>query len=378
MKRASLFIGLIIGTFSFWISSTYAASLFLYPQHFDLVEGESASVEIRLSTDGKQMNAAEIHGALTGLAAGIRSIDDSQTIIKLFIDRPSTDRNEFELVGGIPNGFSGDGILGRLTVKALAKGSAKINFLSSSQILENDGNGTVLPLTLSGTTITVTARPQDYIVITSQSHPDQDVWYPRREVQLHWELKPGVSYSYLVSRDITAVPDDVADKPEGNLLWLGDIKLGDLQDGITYFSVKEVGGSVVSRYRIMQDSSLPEFSDATIHSGIVETGGKEFLTFSAADAVSGVDRFELKIDSGEFMAQKSPFILGNGYRTVVLRVYDRAGNYAEKTFSLPRTFAVSWLTVVILLCALLIFALIYLLLRWIRSRGEGNKPHIKV
>ncbi len=377
MKRAFLFISLLVGIFGL-SSSTRAASLFLYPQHLDLVEGESVSVEIRLSTDGKQMNAAEIHGALTGAAASIRSIDDSQTIIKLFLDRPSTARNEFELIGGIPNGFTGDGILGRLTVRGLAKGTASINFLPSSQVLENDGNGTALSLSMAGATITVSARPQDYIVITSQSHPDQDVWYQRRPVQLHWDLKPGTSYSYLVSRDITATPDNVADKPEGDLLWLGDIKLGDIQDGITYFSVKEVGGSVVSRYRLMQDSSLPEFSDATIRPGIIETGGKEFLTFSATDAVSGIDRFEVQVDSREFEVAKSPYILGSGYRTIVLRAYDRAGNYTEKIFAATRFITISWFSVVILLLILLILALLYILFHWLQDRRESRKKHVKV
>ncbi len=379
MKRNILFISLFfVGLFGFCANSVYAASLFLYPQHIDLVEGESASVEIRLSTDGKQMNAAEIHGVLTGLAASIRSIDDSQTIIKLFLDRPSTARNEFELIGGVPNGFAGDGILGRLTVRGLAKGTASISFLPSSQVLENDGNGTALPLSLSGATIAVSARPQDYIVITSQSHPDQDMWYQRRSVQLHWDLKPGASYSYLVSRDITAVPDNMADKPEGELLWLGDIKLSDIQDGITYFSVKEVGGSVVSRYRLMQDSSLPEFSDATIRPGIIETGGKEFLTFSATDAVSGIDRFEVKVDGRDFESVTSPYILGSGYRTLILRAYDRAGNYAEKTFTAARFVVISWFSVVILLLILLILALLYILFHWLSDRREERKKHIKV
>jgi hypothetical protein len=61
------------------------------------------------------------------------------------------------------------------------------------------------------------------------------------------------------------------------------------------------------------------------------------ITFSASDAVSGIDHFEIRINDGGYSVQTSPFTLpqqSDGIHNITLRAYDKAGNYKEKSIEI--------------------------------------------
>jgi hypothetical protein len=57
------------------------------------------------------------------------------------------------------------------------------------------------------------------------------------------------------------------------------------------------------------------------------------LMFSTTDATSNIDHYEVKVESGSFTTQSSPYTLpslADGVHTIYVRAYDLAGNYREE------------------------------------------------
>ncbi len=309
-----------------------AATLYLYPSDLQIVKGESAVFDIRLNTEGQPMNTVNIMGASNNGNAVVAQANPSNSVLQIFVEQPKVTNGGFSFVGGVPNGFTGDGVIGQIIVDGASVGTSDISFSTSSFVLANSGEGQVLPLKYGGATVSVVGVPSDYIQITSRTNPDQSKWYPSKDVNIHWDLEKGAQYSYTVSQDPTAVPDNVPDRPSGTLIWMGDISLSGLNDGIYYFTVKNIASSTVSRYRIMKDATPPDWVEARVDKGTTETGGKSFVSFLAKDSTSGIDHYDIQVDGGDFTEVTSPYILQEGsYRNIVLRAYDKAGNMSEDT-----------------------------------------------
>ena len=329
-------LSLCILIFAFCIfaaKTASAATLYFYPQNLEIFEGESAVIEVRLNTEGEAINALEINGSLKNDSLSITSVDTSNSLIQIFIEAPQTDGKKFHFVGGAPGGFNGAGIVGRLNLTASSVGTANLSFNQPTKFLTNTEEGKELSVKLLLSELEVVKKPKDYIKLTSRTHPVQTNWYNAKEVNIHWDLEPGAEYSYLVSQDQTAVSDDTPDTPEGEKLWLGDIALQGLSDGIYYFSVKKIGSQTVSRYSIFQDSTPPEWVSVALNSGTPETNGKQYISFLAKDITSGIDHYEVKIDGGDFERVSPPnYIVNNpDFERIIIRAYDKAGNMIEES-----------------------------------------------
>jgi len=327
-------LSLCILIFAFCIfaaKTASAATLYFYPQNIDMFEGENAVIEVRLNTESDTINALELNGVV-GNGLSINSIDTSNSLIQIFVEAPKADNGTFRFVGGIPKGFSGAGIIGRLTVTPTKVGTSEISFKQIKVLANTEPVKEVQTTTLTST-INATVKPKDYIKLSSRTNPIQNNWYNSKNINIHWDLEPGTEYSYLVSQDQTAVPDEISDKPEGDKLWLGDVALGGLKDGIYYFSVKKVGSQTVSRYSIFQDSTPPEWVSVVLNSGTPETDGKQYISFLAKDVTSGIDHYEVKVNDENFERVSPPnyIIAKPDYKRIVLKVYDRAGNGMEES-----------------------------------------------
>lgn len=351
--RVFKYVGIIslgLAGFIFSASAASAASLYFYPQHLSLVPGQEALVDIRLETDGQVVNAVELEGALSGVAATLRAIDSSGSAIEVFVERPSVKgKGVFRLVGGVPGGLSGEHVLARLVVRAEMPGVATLSFAQAkTKVLLADGTGDSVPLQLLSTTIAVRQKTKDDISVSSLTHPDQNQWYKNNKAQIHFDFDPKASYSYVVTRNPLEDPDDIADRPEGSAVWQGDIKLEKLPEGVTYFAVKKVGSAAVSRYRLMIDSLEPIWSEVSRSAGTVETEQRPFLNFLAQDVGSGIDYYEMRIDGQEPFTVVSPQPLPDEYKILSIRAYDRAGNYIEKFIPGPKKDYALWVWVAIL------------------------------
>ncbi|MDO8601742.1 MAG: hypothetical protein Q7R62_01240 [bacterium] len=338
-------------SYFFVFSYGNAATLFFYPQNIDLATGEEALVDLRMDTGTDLINAVELEGSLSGVAATIRSMDNSGSALSIFVEQPELrGKSAFRLVGGSPAGLRGEFVLARLVVRGEISGLSALSFNpESSRVLLADGIASVAPLNVMNAQIQVIQKSADYVPITSRSHPDQNQWYATDVASFHIDLVPGTSYSYLISQDPLAFPDDVADQPSGNLEWQGDTRLDGLTNGVYYVTVKKIGSSVVSRYRLMNDLTEPKWVEVQKNEGIGETEGRPFLTFLAQDQPSGVEYYEMRIDGQEATTVASPQPLPDEYRALRLRAYDRAGNYIEKFIPGPTSDYWPWIWGAILL-----------------------------
>ncbi|MBI1839076.1 MAG: hypothetical protein HYR95_02180 [Candidatus Colwellbacteria bacterium] len=335
MRNSKFFLVFLSSIFYILYSApvALAATLYFYPQNLDVFQGENVVLEVRLNTDGETINALEVEGGLAGENMTIDSADTSNSLVRIFIEPARTDGKKFRFIGGAPGGFNGVGIIGRLNLTALATGNNAISFNEPVKIFTNSEKATQSAVKFLGATFNVIDKPEGYIELSSRTHAKQNAWHNAKEVNIHWDLAPGAEYSYLVSLDQTAVPDEIADKPAGDKLWLGDIALNDLTDGIYYFTVKEIGSHIVSRYSIFQDVTPPEWVSITLNKGTPETENKSYVSFLAKDSTSGIDYYEIKIDDGIFEQVPPPNYIVNktDFRRIVIKAYDRAGNTVEQS-----------------------------------------------
>ncbi len=359
---AGFVVSVILGLLVPLVPSAYAVTAYFFPQGVELSPEETAILEIRIDTEGETLNAIELSGAVSSNIAEIIGLDTSNSLIKIFVEQSLTGEQSFKVVGGTPNGFNGNDVVGRLTVRAKTAGQTSLVFEGTPRAVLNTAGGAETPVKAASATISIREKGAEanYIPLTSQSHPNQDLWYNSGELSLHWDLEPNIEYSYLVSLDAAAVPDDAADRPEGDLIWMGDISVSGLQNGVYYFTVKKVGADEVSRYRAMIDTVSPNWVDAQLDLGTETTGERPFLSFLAEDSLSGVDRYEVQIDDQKMERAESPYILPYQYKKIILVAYDRAGNSVERIFfpehkPLTATSIIVGLTVVLVALILFLF-----------------------
>jgi len=317
------------------VSQTYAAKLYFFPQTVDVVVGESTIVELRLDTEGEVINAVEINGELQDKNVLLTNLSESNSLLKIFVEKPSIENNKFKVIGGVPGGFSGVGILARLNIQGVTMGNTALILNRNSRMLLNNENADQASVKFSDSSINVLQPGKDYVKVTSRTHPDQNRWYNSNKVNIHWDLESNAEYSYLVSRDPVGVPDDEADRPEGKLEWMGDIELAGLEDGSYYFSVKKVGTSSISRFLIRIDTEAPTSLNVVASLGTPETDEKDLISFQAEDVLSGINRYEVQLDDETPKVATSPYVTLKLYKKAVVRAYDEAGNVVEKEITRP-------------------------------------------
>lgn len=359
-----------------------AATLYLFPQTLVVFKGDSFVVDVRMDTEGKLINAAEVYLKFPATLR-VEGIDQGGSILELWPEQPvfSNEDGGISFTGGIPGGFTGQGKLASIRFSSIQNDSdvpesVVVSFGDNSQTLLNDGNGTKASLSFSSGEYTLIKNPGNLPVVSSRSHPNQNQWYKNNSFQLHWDLIKDAEYSYLLSRDPSAEPDEIPDKPEGNMVWMGDIEYNGLTDGIYYFSLKQrlPGETVWSpkvSFRAMIDTTSPESFKAEISKDSTMFNGRYFLSFSTTDKVSGVDHYEVseitkKISGGgtedAYETAVSPYVLKNQKLDDYIKVkaIDKAGN--EQVFAIApvkkpiayMSLALGVLVIILLLVVLLI------------------------
>jgi len=305
-----------------------AARLYFYPQNASIIEGDSHVVQVRIDTEGESINALEIGGTVTnGL---IESINTANSLVQIFVGSSFVD-NSFSFTGGTPGGFIGDGIIGVLTIRPTGEQNISIEFDENPNLLSGLGQSLSSQISVLSAAANVTTRNEDYIDISSKSHPDENSWYNETNLHLRWGLEDGVEYSYLVSLDPAATPDDIPDRPSGQLEWQGDISIEGIDQGIYYFTLKRVGQDDIFRYRAMVDTAPPNWIAVESSVGVAETGGLPFVSFVAKDDLSGISHYEVRVDKGLPNTVFAPYVLPEHYGRITITAYDNAGNTVEET-----------------------------------------------
>ena len=368
-----------------------ASVLYLMPQSQTIYQGDTFLVEVRINTEGEEINALELGLTFPSNLLEVVDFSKGNSILQLFAEEPKIQQGEISFVGGIPKGFNGDGLLGKINFLAKEIGKAEVSFKEDSKVLY--GQGLLASLTFLDGNCEIIKKSEEIPVITSESHPDQNKWYKDTLLQLHWDPKEGAEYSWILSKSPLDEPDEISDKPlpkEGIAFWMGAMEY-DLKgegDGIYYFSLRQklLGKDwqkEVSRFRAMIDVTSPEEFKPEIGKASAVFEGKYFLSFATVDKMSGIDYYQvLEADRGgyqfgtkkkaEWKIAKSPYLLEDqSLRSVIkVKAIDKAGNERIAEI-LPPPPKLTWKDIIIPLLILIGIGIIWWLIRKRKKQRLG-------
>ncbi|MBU1877154.1 MAG: cohesin domain-containing protein [Patescibacteria group bacterium] len=324
----------VVFSFSFLIFPLVVrgATLYLLPQSQTIYKNDTFLVEVRLDTEGEEINAVEVSLTFPPNLLEVFDLGKGGSVLDLWVKEPSIIDNKASFIGGIPGGFKGDGLIGKITFWGKEIGKTEINFGEDSKVLSNDGKGTPALLSFSKGNYSIIEKPEGLPEVSSQSHPDQNKWSKSNNLHLHWDLVEGAEYSYLLSKDPLAKSDEIPDKPEGELVWMGDMEYKGLDEGIYYFTLKQKllgeDWSEPISYRAMIDVTPPEEFTLEIGQELTIFEGKYFLSFATIDKISGIDHYEVRDGKGDWKIAESPYLLKDQSlkSKILVRAVDKAGN----------------------------------------------------
>ncbi len=339
-------------------SAASAASLYLSPANGTYKVGQTFTVGVYVNSD-QAVNAysgtitfPEDQVEVTGLAkTGITS---------LWVQDPSysNGRGTANFEGIVLNpGFTGNGgKIITLTFKAKKAGTVPVRFTDGT-VLANDGEGTNILAgfghgtfaVIDGATATsppAAGQPAEPAPspaapapsrgvpgapsVTSSTHPDPDAWYNNKNPAFAWNMPAGITgVNVLADRDEKRDPGTRSD----GVFSKYDYK--DVDDGTWYFHVKlqnSAGWGATSHFRFQVDTAPPTAPAAHEANGVVG--------LTSSDALSGLDRFEIAVDSQPFLkfpaakegeTKATLPVLAAGEHALAIRAVDRAGNVSAET-----------------------------------------------
>ncbi len=385
-----------------------AAALLLSPSTGTFTVGSTFDISIILDTQGKSVNALDVDLQFPADRLQLVSPKTSVSVISVWTSQPqfNNQTGRVHLQGGIPRGINlSNALVASLTFRVKSVGSAILRFGDESKVLLNDGLGTDDLSQRGDAVYTLVLPPPAGPIVVSETQPDQSQWYANSTAILRWASEEDVqSYSYILSDDPVNSPDDT---PEG---LRNSVSYNNLADGTHYFHIKALregswGGS--THFSVKVDSTAPALFPIDILPASRTSTRDPVIKFASADSLSGLDRYELKLVALQpslsddttgnqplFIEVESPYIapkLNLGDYDVIVRAYDKAGNYREVISRLVVTdklfsffdkdgltlfgYLVPWLWLIIVLLSIIggLFLVTHGLKHWHRKLERDQK-----
>ncbi len=323
-------------------------------------KGETVPIEWYLDTEGDTINAVEL-----GLVFSAETLDltaePGRSLISLWVKSPSAN-NELglvTLVGGAPGGLTGVVPLFRTNATGVVEGPAVFALTPDSRVYLHDGSGTEKEVVLPQFQLSVV--PAQKPTIISKTHPDQNAWYQKTNVELAFPYDPTKKYGYTFTNDFNSFPGDVPQET------MGTVSYKNIFDGVYYFRLSEraAEGTVQDKgvYRVQIDRTPPESFTPLIATSTDLYDGESFLSWSTVDKTSGIAYYRVRTGFfGFWRDATSPQKLSRPLvgDTVRVRAYDTAGNYFDAFAPFPGYVSVPiFYTLIGLLGALLALCGVY-------------------
>lgn len=348
MKRCLSFaiIVLMLGSLMFSPLSTSAqrgATLYLAPASGSFFVGSTFSVSIFVNTGDNDINAVEVSLKFPPDKLQVVSPTAGKSFISLWVAQPEFSNIDGTLhLAGIepsPGINTSSGLVTTVVFRVKREGEATLEFADPSKVLKNDGLGTDILNSHIGGRYALLIPPPEGPTVTSVTHPDRNTWYRDQSPVFSWTKDEGVKkFSYELDRNPSTAPDNIVE---------GDHTVQEyteIADGIWYFHIRarttSWGGT--SHFPVLIDTSPPAaFVPQVLPHNLTEAQ-RGIASFVTTDSASGVDHYELKIESltdsrkstaaALFFEATSPYrlpFLEAGAYKVTVRAHDRAGNFVD-------------------------------------------------
>lgn len=360
MRNKLIVLILLSISIVFWAGSVDAATLYFIPGSGNIAVGDIFTANVYVNTKGVAVNNAEAVVNFPPDLLSVTSVSRTGSIFSLWVEEPSFSNTGGTVIfnGGLPTpGFSGSaGKVASIVFRAKKTGEASLIF-SSAAVRANDGLGTDIldgqgsaKFTLQEAAVPKVIEPtaglppaplvKQYIkdknnqVVFDHDSNNPEKWVSSSYNKLTWEVPSGVTgVSVLLHDKPTANPGS---KPDGFF----DNKVYEhLNDGIYYFHIRyqnDFGAGPILHYKFMVDTISPESFEIILPDGKVTANPTPRIKFETTDNLSGIDRYEIKIDNGDWFnaatLKTASYLLPKlkpGEHQIFVRAYDKAGNYAE-------------------------------------------------
>ncbi len=328
-----------------------ATNITLSPNSADYTIGKTYTVEVKVSNNQDDINGVSGSLSFPSNLLQVTSISKTGSIINTWAEEPifSNTEGAVSFEGVILNpGFSAQsGKIITIFFKAKASGVANISFKSGS-VLANDGNATNVLGTLGSasfsisqplltettSSLKITTTLSEAPIITSSTYPNQNKWYSSRKASFAWEVPLDVvSVSTLYDEKENSVPTKFYTPPINNKSFTLD------SDGTMYMHVQfktKSGLGKIANYKFQVDTIPPQKLEANLPDGVLTYNPTPEVAVSAIDDLSGLDYITMSVDSKEpvvYSINSSGLYTlpeqSSGKHTVLITVYDRAGNKNE-------------------------------------------------
>ncbi|HRH23656.1 MAG TPA: cohesin domain-containing protein [Candidatus Magasanikbacteria bacterium] len=355
LRVLSFTVAIFVAVF-FWAPTTVeAATISLSPSSGSYSVGQSFAVSVYVGSADQAMNATDGVISFPADLLEVSSVSKSGSILSLWVQEPSfsntSGRVNFEGIVFNP-GYTGKaGKIITVNFRAKAAGTASVSF-SSGSVLANDGSGTNILTGLGRATFTIGGQkqPDDKPVtptgplpplpeapsVTSPTHPDPEKWYNNNDPRFDWTLGDNTT-NVNVHVDQEASTNPSTGKADGKI---NTVSYVDTADGVWYFHVQlqnARGWGPATHYRYQIDTQGPQSFYITELPRTTTTDPIARFIFTAEDKLSGVDTYEVAIDTGEPYMWKDDGshvfvapVLGPGVHVLRAKAFDRAGNSLEK------------------------------------------------
>ncbi len=153
------------------------ATISFSPSTGSFTEGSTFQVPVVINTEGKSINAIELHINFNPNQLQIVEPMSQQSIIGLWIKPPvySNTLGTLKLTGTVPGGIvTKSGLVANITFKAIMAGNTRLSISSQSQILANDGLGTPVVTSFGNALYTIIPKPPDGPNTFSETNPFKD------------------------------------------------------------------------------------------------------------------------------------------------------------------------------------------------------------
>jgi len=366
-------ISLFFLTIAPFISS--ASTLFFLPQNTEYQKSNTFIKILYIDTEDQKINTVASKIIFDQDILEAVDVITGNSVIELWMGEPviSNKNGSIEFAGGIPGGYSGEGVVLKVIFKAKKTGGGNL-YLSDTKIFLNDGVATEDEINFLDSSFKIVEKSDNFIEIKSNYNANENKWINDDALSLQWDLVDEADYSYILSRDPLSEPDKIPDKPEGKLVWMGDMSYEELEDDIYYFHLKqklsdESWSSKITVRAMIDTTSPEEFTPQ-----VMDIEEKKYLVFSAMDATSGIDHYEVSEiglnwlggveleQEPEWKIAKSPYLLEDqDLKSIVkIKAVDKAGN--ERLSEIILSFGPNFFSVQIIFLVLFGIIIIFLII----------------